>query len=156
MKRKQRKREQADLGTPETRAKLQRDPLDYMAERWKKKYGAQDAIELQESGAEIRRLFRYTVGPLTPRAVDLSAIKTASHNAPEWLAARKLDVYNPWAIKMGWRMPIVLAWLIDEKPMYSIDKSKYWRKGKTSEIIVYALYEYCYTSGRLKRHQMIT
>ena len=130
MKRKQRKREQADLGTPETRAKLQRDPLDYMAERWKKKYGAQDAIELQESGAEIRRLFRYTVGPLTPRAVDLSAIKTGSHNAPEWLAARKLDVYNPWAIKMGWRMPIVLAWLIDEKPMYSIDKSKYWRKGK--------------------------
>ena len=89
LKRKQRKREQADLGTPETSKAATRSAGLYGREM-EEKIWVSDAIELQESGAEIRRLFRYTVGPLTPRAVDLSAIKTASHNAPEWLAARKL------------------------------------------------------------------
>jgi len=153
LKKKKEKREKlpVDLGTPETARKLRPDPLAVQTDIWKRSVGSNHAIELQQSGVEVRRLFTLTVVGLMPRAVDLSAIRGISEPAPQWLAARKIDIYNPWAERQRERLPVIFRWLIDEESFRSIDASKSWRKGKASEIVLDGLYDYAYSSGRLRR-----
>ena len=153
MKKKKEKKEKlpVDLGTPETREKLRPDPLAIQTDIWKRSVGSEDAIELQQSASEVRRLFNLTTAGLTPRAVDLSSVRGLSNDAPEWLAIRKVDIYNPWATRQREKLPVIFRWLIDEESFKSIDASKGWRKGKASEMVLDALYDYAYASGRLKR-----
>jgi len=154
-KKPQQVKEEIDLGTVATRERLRQDPVKEMAAIWRKQnYREADALEA--SAQEIRRIYKYIVSPVSVTAQDYSAIKVPStYDLAEWLTARKRDCYNPWAKECGVDFSTVIAWLIDEQPLASIDRFKRQRKGKASEVIVKCLIKYAEYSGRLERHRSI-
>lgn len=149
-KKKQKKVPDKDLGTPQTRAKLRPDPVQELYNIWLKK-GYRDASALQESAIEIRQIFMLVSGGLFARATDWSGVRTGGAPLPEWLAAKRREVYLPWTREMDDRMiSVLMAWLIDEKPLGQIDRDLKQKNGRASTQVVTALTRYAFMSGRIR------
>jgi len=150
-KKKQKKVPDKDLGTAETRARVRPDPVQELYNIWLRK-GYRDASALQESAIEIRQIFMIVSGGLFARATDWSgSIRGSGSPLPEWLLIKRRDVYLPWTRDINDRsMSVLMAWLIDERPLNQIDRDLRQKNGKASTQVVTALTRYAAMSGRIK------
>lgn len=138
-----------DHGTSATRKRLRGDPVDeYAAGR--RRAGDRLAGEKESAAREIRDVYTMITAGLWARAVDMHGVRGRSEPAAEWLASAHRDRYKPWADEMGReRLPVVIDWLIEEKPMLAIDRERRQRSGTTAGVIDAALLRYAEISGRV-------
>lgn len=141
----------ADYGTEATRKRLRGDPVDeYAAGR--RQAGDRLAGEKESAAREIRDVYSMITAGLWSKAVDMNGVRGRSEPAAEWLASAHRDRYKPWADEMGReRLPLVIDWLIEEKPMLAIDRDRRQRNGTAAGIVDAALHRYAELSGRIGR-----
>lgn len=140
-----------DYGTSATRRRLRGDPVDEYAEA-RRRAGDRLAGEKESAAREIRRVYGMVTAGLWARAVDMHGVRGRSEPAAEWLASIHRDRYKPWADEMGReRLPVVVDWLVEEKPMASIDRERRQRNGTAAAVIDDALLRYAEISGTVGR-----
>jgi hypothetical protein len=140
-----------DHGTSATRKRLRGDPVDeYAAAR--RHIGDRLAGEKETAAREIRCIYGMITAGLWAKAVDMDGVRGRSEPAAEWLATAHRDRYKPWADEMGRkRLPLVIDWLVEEKPMMSIDRERRQRNGTAAGIIDGALLRYAELWGSVGR-----
>lgn len=140
-----------DHGTSATRKRLRGDPVDEYAEG-RRMAGDRLAGEKETAAREIRRIYSMITVGLWAKAVDMDGVRGRSEPAAEWLATAHRDRYKPWADEMGReRLPLVIDWLVEEKPMMAIDRERRQRNGTAAGIIDGALHRYAELCGSIGR-----
>lgn len=146
--------EPVDRGTPETRARLREGTIARLVKTGKM------GVEHQSAALDIEYVWRIVCAAVLPKTSGYNERVDGSES--DWSASMQQAYrkrYKPWADHLSALrdnggppyLEITIDIVCDSMTARAVDRKNGWKSGTAQDLLIFALQEYCYIAGWLKR-----